>query len=253
MTATASPAAPLSPVEQTGAFDAHAGQLAQIFQELLTAIVRLRAGRQVAADAESLRAHVRHMLGVASEEAQRAGYAPEDVRIAMFAVVAFLDESVLNSSAPIFADWPRKPLQDELFGGGHRGGELFYQYLAHLMERQDAAQLADLLEVFLLCLLLGFHGRYGASDDGERQLLTTRVMERVQRARGGPSTLPPTWWRSSGPIGALPPDPWIRRLLIAAGGIFGFALMLWLVFSLALGGGVDALAELGATAGAVAP
>ena len=224
--------------------DARLGQLALVLQELLTAIVRLRANRQVAADAESFRAHVRHMLGAAEQEAQRAGYSPEVVRLALYAVVAFLDESVLNSPNPMFAEWPRKPLQDELFGGGHRGGELFYQYLTHLMGRQESAQLADLLEVFLVCLLLGFHGRYSAGEDGERQLVTTRVAERVQRIRGGPAALPHTWRQATGPIGALPPDPWFRRLAIATGGIFGFALLLWLIFSLALGSAAGEMREL---------
>lgn len=224
--------------------DNRTGHLALVLQELLTAIVRLRANRQVAADSESFRAHVRHMLGAAEQDAQRAGYSPEDVRLALYAVVAFLDESVLNSPNPMFADWPRKPLQDEMFGGGHRGGELFYQYLTHLMGRQESAPLADLLEVFLVCLLLGFHGRYSAGEDGERQLVTTRVAERVQRIRGGPASLPPTWRQSAGPIGEVPPDPWIRRLAMAAGGIFGFALLLWLVFSLALGSAAGEMREL---------
>jgi len=244
MTVATPPAARPAMGEPTPAFDTRTGQLALVIQELLTAIVRLRANRQVAADAESFRAHVRHMLGASDEQAQRAGYAPEDVRLALYAVVAFLDESVLNSPNPMFSEWPRKPLQDELFGGGHRGGELFFQYLTHLMARQDSAQLADVLEVYLICLLLGFHGRYSAGEDGERQLLTTRVAERIQRIRGGPAALPPTWRQSTGPIGSLPPDPWIRRLAIAAAGIFLFALVLWLTFKLALGSAADEIRQL---------
>ena len=45
-----------------------------------------------------------------------AGYSAEDVKLAGFALVAFLDESVLASGNPVFADWPAKPLQEELFG-----------------------------------------------------------------------------------------------------------------------------------------
>jgi type VI secretion system protein ImpK len=112
------------------------------------------------------------------------------------------------------------------------------------MARQDSAQLADVLEVYLICLLLGFHGRYSAGEDGERQLLTTRVAERIQRIRGGPAALPPTWRQSTGPIGSLPPDPWIRRLAIAAAGIFLFALVLWLTFKLALGSAADEIRQL---------
>jgi tRNA A37 threonylcarbamoyladenosine modification protein TsaB len=103
-------------------------------QETLTAVVRLRANRQVAADAGAFRASVKHMLATADQQARQLGYAADDVRLAIYAVVAFLDESVLNSGQPMFAEWPRKPLQDELFGG-HIGGEIFFENLRNCLEK----------------------------------------------------------------------------------------------------------------------
>ncbi len=38
------------------------------------------------------------------------------IQLSFSAVVAFLDESVLTLQSPIFADWPQRPLQEELFG-----------------------------------------------------------------------------------------------------------------------------------------
>ena len=64
-------------------------------------------------------------------------------------MVAFLDESVLNSRNPIFADWLRKPLQEELFGT-HIAGEVFFQNLQQLLGRSDSPDLADLLEIYHL-------------------------------------------------------------------------------------------------------
>jgi type VI secretion system protein ImpK len=88
------------------------------------------------------------------------GYTSEDVRLAAFAVVALLDESALNARQPALADWARRPLQDELFGG-HLAGEWFFQHVEQLLARPDSAALADVLEVHQLVLLLGFRGRYG--------------------------------------------------------------------------------------------
>ena len=147
------------------------GRLALTLQEVMTATVRLRAQRQVAADAyASFREHIRHLLGIAEREALDSGYAGDDVRLALFAVVAFLDESVLNSANPMFAEWPRRPLQDELFGG-NVGGEAFFQQVRQLLVRQDSEQLADLLEIYQLCMLLGFHGRYSATESSDMQSL----------------------------------------------------------------------------------
>ena len=67
--------------------------LALIYQESFTAIVRLRTNRQSASDSAQFRAHMRQLLGTAEQEAQRRGYSGEDTRMATFAVVAFLDES----------------------------------------------------------------------------------------------------------------------------------------------------------------
>ena len=72
---------------------------------------------------------------MAEAEATKRGYPAEDVRLATFAVVAFLDESILNSGNPIFADWPRMPLQEELFGV-HTAGEMFFQCIDRLMAEE---------------------------------------------------------------------------------------------------------------------
>ena len=99
------------------------GHLALAFQEALTAVARLRTNRQVAADAEAFRSHLKRLLGQADASAREAGYSPETVRLAVYAVVALVDESVLASSHAIFADWPRRPLQEEVFGEHMAGAE----------------------------------------------------------------------------------------------------------------------------------
>src|SRR5215469_6359421 len=142
--------------------------LALNFQEVLTAIVRLRANRQTVSDAESFRHHMREALRLAANDAQRAGYPMEDIKLAAFATVALLDEVILNSQNRLFADWPRKPLQEEMFGI-HVAGETFFQYAQQILARQDSVETADLLEVYYLCLLLGYSGRYSVGGRGELQ------------------------------------------------------------------------------------
>jgi type VI secretion system protein ImpK len=210
------------------------GYLALTLQETLTAIVRLRADRQVAADSASFRAHIRQALGLAEQEALRAAYSSDDVRLALYAVIAFLDESVLNSRQPMFADWPRKPLQDELFGGGHVGGELFFRQLEGLLARQDSEQLADVLEVYQLCLLLGFHGRYSAQESGALQVLMQKVAEKMHRIRGPFGELSPRWAPPAGEIAVSSRDPWARPLAIAAIAANVVALGLFAVYYLSL-------------------
>ena len=136
--------------------------LAYAFQELLTVCERLRSGRQQVTDAETFRRQVREAIKRADAEARGRGYTAEQIRLAIFAVVAFLDESVLNLRSPVFADWPRRPMQEELFGL-HVAGEVFFQNVQKLLGMTDSPELADVLEVYQLCLLLGFAGRYSLS------------------------------------------------------------------------------------------
>ena len=210
------------------------GQLALALQEVLTAIARLRTNRQVAADADSFRTHVKQLLSGAERDARRLGYAADDVGTALYAVVAFLDESVLNSSQPMFAGWPSRPLQEELFGG-HMGGELFFQHLRHHLAREESDDLADLLEVFLLCLLLGFQGRYGASDRGELRGLQAATAEKIQRIRGGFGELAPGWGLPDRETSRRTRDPWLIALGIAAAACLVAAVLLFGIFRSALG------------------
>jgi type VI secretion system protein ImpK len=214
--------------------------LALIFQEAITAIVRLRANRQPVTSADVFRAQMRQLLGNADQEARNRGYTAEDARLASFAVVAFLDESVLNLQNSVFAGWPRKPLQEEMFGG-HVAGEIFYQSLQRLLERSESAQLADVLEVFHLCVLLGYRGKYGAGGQAELKSQMDAVAQKIRRIRKDPGTLSPDWAPAAGVVVAAGVDRLFRPLLITAGACVLLALLLFGGFKMSLGSGVSDL------------
>lgn len=218
------------------------GLLALSLQEPFTTIARLRANRQVAADADSFRTRIKQVLAAAEQEARQAGYGSDDARLALFAVIAFLDETVLNSRQPMFADWPRRPLQEEVFGV-HMAGELFFQYLQQLLGRPDSEDLADVLEVYELCLLLGFKGRYSASRGAELQVLSSQVSQKIERVHGGTSELSPRWRPSSTDIGQ-PRDPWVPRLIAAAISAAALAVVLYIGFAISLHSGKSDLVGL---------
>jgi type VI secretion system protein ImpK len=210
-----------------------AGRLALILQELFTAVARLRGDRQPVPDAAAFRAQLLELVRRADQEAQAAGYAPADVRLAIFAVVALLDESALNSRQAALADWSRRPLQEELFGG-HMGGEWFFQHVEQLLARPDSEALADLLEVHHLCLLLGFRGRYGLDDRGALHAVAAQLDDRVRRMRGAPGDLVPAWRPPNDTIAGR--DPWIRRLVIGLAASVVLAATIWGAAALSLRG-----------------
>jgi len=209
------------------AIQARPENLALGFQELFTVIARFRAGRQNVSDAAVFRNQIKQMIKAAEERSRRKGYSQEDTRLAIFAVVAFLDESILNSDVPALADWARKPLQEELFGV-HMAGEVFFQSLDRLLSRDDSLALADLLEVYYLCLLLGYGGQYTIGQRGDlRHVIDTvgRRLYHIRRDLRHPdyAALPEDQVKVSHA------DPWARRLgyiflasLVLTLGCFGF-------------------------------
>src|ERR1700736_6531490 len=123
-----------------------ADNLAMLFQEALTVVVRLRSNRQAVGDPQSFRAQIARALNAAGQESHRRVYAREDVRAAPFAIVSFRDESILNPHNRAFGDWVRKPLQQELFGVDV-AGEIYFRNVDHLLGRGDSQQLADVVEL----------------------------------------------------------------------------------------------------------
>ena len=213
--------------------------LALIFQEVLTATVRLRTKRQAVADAESFRRHIREALRTAAHEARNtAGYAMDDIKMATFAVVGFLDESVLSAQNPLFADWPRKTLQEELFGA-QLAGEIFFQNVQALLARSDSPELADLLEVYYLCLLLGYRGRHSLEGGGELQAAMHAIAEKIRRIRGPLTGLSPSWQLPPETVQSAAKDGWTRRLAMVAAACFLLALVMFIVYKLSLGSGAN--------------
>ncbi len=211
--------------------------LALIFQEAFTAIERLRANRQGVTDANAFRHHMREALRSATASALAAGYNADDTRFATYALVAFLDESVLNSHNPIFADWLRKPLQEEMFGV-QIAGEVFFQNLQQLLGRSDSSDLADLLEVYYLCMLLGFSGRYSAGNRGELAQAMTMTKEKIQRIRGRFPGLSPAWMLPGEKVAGRS-DPWVRKLGWIAGACAALMVLLFIIYKVVLSNGVQ--------------
>src|SRR3954454_23868878 len=110
----------------SGAAKRRIDNLAMAYQEVFTVIVRLRGNRQRVDDPTAFRSEILAGLKTAEEEARAKGYSAEDIRVASFAVVGLLDESILNSRNPAFGEWLRRPLQQELYGV-QIAGEIFFR------------------------------------------------------------------------------------------------------------------------------
>lgn len=230
---------PLSPKSSyrgsSPSLDRRGWTVAISFQEVFTAVERLRYNRQAVTSAESFRSQMMQALATAEQDGRARGYPPEDVSQAKFVLVAFLDETA-HSCLP---HW--RSVQLELYG--HQlAGEVFFQELQKTLNRSDSPETADLLEVYFLCLLLGFKGRYAAG--GDLRSVMGVVQEKIRRIRGTPPALSPRGGLPADAVRLVQSDPWLKRLTIGTVVIFATAAVLFLIFKIVLGAGASELSNL---------
>jgi type VI secretion system protein ImpK len=209
--------------------------LALAYQEILTVITRMRTNRQAVMDAPTFRTSMKAALTAAEADATRKGYTPDDAHLATFAVVAFLDESAENLNDPNFTNWAR--LQEEMFGDP-ASGEIFFQCIARLLARDDSPEDADVLEVFALCLLLGYQGQDSSSSGGSA--IITKIADKIQRTRG-PHRLAPDSAPLRDAVLQPPYDPWVRALVLGTLGAVFLAALFFAGFKYALASGASEL------------
>jgi type VI secretion system protein ImpK len=139
---------------------------------------------------EDLRKSIALLLQNIDREAKRYGHSEEDIKATRYALCALIDETILNSRWSFKDQWAERPLQLEYFGE-HMAGERFFDLLDRV--RQKGRRKAELLEVFCMCLILGFQGKYKLRGRDEVVKLTQTLVDEANGYRGGLSGLSPHW------------------------------------------------------------
>jgi type VI secretion system protein ImpK len=124
--------------------------------------------------------------------ATRANVPLADIRLAKYAMTAFIDQKVLTSDLALKDAWLEKPLQMTYFDD-FNAGEEFYVKLDHLRNSGEAGRF-DVMEVFYLCLVLGFTGKYGDKrGEEQRRILIDRLAREIADSRQAGTALSPHW------------------------------------------------------------
>jgi type VI secretion system protein ImpK len=209
-------------------------RLALLYEGILTVIGRVHTGRQRLQDPEDFRSRMKQALADVASTAARRGYATEDVQEGTFAVVAFLDEAIMTAPDSGANGWVGKTLGEELFDQ-RSAGELFFKRLEALRANRDSQDLAEILEVYYLCLLLGYEGKFAGGSKGELLQIMANLRERLERIIGRDPEFSPDRVLPDEPIKAdVIADPLNRQLRLFALAAFLFALLCYLGFSLQL-------------------
>ncbi len=120
-------------------------------------------------------------LADVDRHAKALGISADDVTAAKYAFCSAVDEIILRSTFDVREAWETRPLQLRVFGD-QLAGEHFFHRLEDL--RAKGAIHVEALEVFHMCLLLGFQGRYALDGRDKLDYLVARLGDEIARMRG---------------------------------------------------------------------
>lgn len=124
-------------------------------------------------------------------KAKAQKFEPGDIADSKYALVAFVDEVVLNADWAGREDWAENPLQLQYFGT-YLAGEGFFEKLDKI--RAQAKSRDDVLRLYYQCLLLGFKGKYGISSGEILEALKRSVQSTLESEHPADSRpLAPHW------------------------------------------------------------
>jgi type VI secretion system protein ImpK len=164
--------------------------LADLCGDLLAFALQLKRSADPG-DADAMRQKIDEQFRALESRARQADVPAEDVNLAKYAIAAFIDEMILTSSWSLKDSWADKPLQLAYFND-FSAGEEFY----NKVETLRASKKNAVLEVYYLCLALGFRGKYVDLQGMEKKKVLIDSMLRELRGAapaGGAPGLSPSW------------------------------------------------------------
>jgi type VI secretion system protein ImpK len=151
--------------------DPFASVVGPVFQYVIDLQQRLEEGENPPLESE--RKQIMGLLAEADQKAGSAGQLAHDYDLARHALVYWIDEVLINSTWRSALEWRQQILEWELYEERLRA-DRFYEK-AH---QAEALANTDALEVFYLCVALGFRGRQVDTPADLRQW-TQRVYNRI--------------------------------------------------------------------------
>jgi type VI secretion system protein ImpK len=180
------------------------------------------------ADAETFRARLRDFLAQVERGGKRIDAPSQDIYLAKYAYCALMDEMVMASQGPLAENWQRNPLQLEMFGE-QLAGETFFTHLEEL--RAQGAAKVQVLEVFHMCLLMGFQGKYVIEGSEKLGYLTARVGDEIATHKGQRAAFAPHAFAADRISHRLRTDVplWVVASVLALATLLGYLGLRWVL------------------------
>jgi len=163
--------------------------LASLAAPVIELVLKFRSG--TITPSPDLRPTVHTLLQEVEQRAATLRYSDKQIKDVKFALAAFVDETIMTTSSPLSEEWEKFPLQLEYFGE-HLAGVKFFDRLDELTKSIKTE--ADVVEVYYLCLLLDFKGKYKVYMESQLQELIKNTAAQLKSVgRLQQTDLSPHW------------------------------------------------------------
>src|SRR5690606_16404323 len=185
---------------------------------------------------EVLRQRINATFDALNNRAAQAGIPSGDAMEAIYALAAFMDEQILRSPWPARQQWMAQPLQLVYFRE-NTAGEGFFDRLAAL---ESDSERIHVVEIYYLCMALGFRGKYAVASTAELNSVQERTAALLSRRLPAAETFSPAGY------------PKAQRLRLSARqfpvvalsfGFFGLSVLLFVVFMIVTSASAESAAE----------
>ena len=203
-------------------------RLSDLFSDCFTLISQLRITNNFGAY-DVFRQRIGDLLSKVERKAKAVSFDFDDIHKVLFALIAFIDETVIVSDWEHKQTWLSKPLQLEYFNR-YDAGEEFFVNLDQL--RQKPKQNWMVLEVYFLCMALGFKGKYQLEGKEKlRKIIEDTYSELQQFSEISFDRISPHGQRKDEIINVVTKDIplWIIGISVIAIGFFFYLIVTFLI------------------------
>ncbi len=155
-------------------------ELKELASDLLLIGVKIKESSDVGRP-ESLQKLCHSYFSNFEELCQKNGYPPKVIQAAQFALAAYLDELILEKGGDLNQYWSGQSLTVQYFNDPV-AGETFFKRLESLLS--NLRDNIGLLEIYYLCLALGFQGHYKIRGPEKLPTIIENLLKRIESVTG---------------------------------------------------------------------
>lgn len=152
-------------------------KLTVLCAELFLLAIKLK-NSETNCDPQDLRKMILFLTDIVIKRCKECEFNEKTINQIVYPLICFIDETVLSNPGKCRESWLNNPLQLHLYGELN-AGEKFYKMIDEIMNSEFVN--SEILEIYYICLSLGFEGKYKLHNRVEREIITDKIYNIIKK------------------------------------------------------------------------